>query len=245
MTLQPASSAGAALMKFARLKLGLKHVIDYAQSQRRMLGIQDLPVRTVLDIGANVGKTAKAFRRRFPEARIHCVEPLPECCRQIERWAKGQQGMVVVYNLALGAQETRASMFRDRSCSGGSTLLRPADGVEAARHEELSVAVTTLDALARQISLTDDLLVKIDVEGLDLEVIRGGPRTISRAEAVIVEVSLHESPHASPRLGEFIEVLGAQGLAYRGNLKCAWVQGVPRMIDAVFLRDPAQRAAAA
>jgi hypothetical protein len=153
--------------------------------------------------------------------------------------------MAVVYNLALGAQEIRARMFRDRSCSGGSTLLRPADSVAADRHEEFSVAVTTLDALAQQISLADDLLVKIDVEGLDLDVIRGGLQTIGRAAAVIVEVSLHESPRTSPHLGEFIEVLGDLGLAYRGNLKCAWVHGVPRMIDAVFLRDPALRAAAA
>ena len=47
------------LLKFVRIRLGLKPLIDYAQARSRLIGVAELPIRTVFDIGANVGKKAR------------------------------------------------------------------------------------------------------------------------------------------------------------------------------------------
>ncbi len=226
----------------------MKPLIDYAQSRRRLLGIADLPIRTVFDIGANEGKMARLYRKRFPEARIYCVEPVPPCRARIEQWARKQNGRVVVIERALGSAPGTATFFWNVRHTGGSSLIAPRDVAErvACGHcRQIEVEVETLDQLASRLPIEDQILVKIDVEGNDLEVIRGGAETLSRASAVIVEVALLESPGSRPGFEEFVGALAEMGLLYRGHLGCAWVDGIPRLADAVFIRPPAFRRQAA
>src|SRR5256885_959561 len=57
-------------------------------------------IRTVVDIGANVGQFAEAARRAFPQAILHCFEPLPLCFVRLSRRFAGARG-VFLYNTAL------------------------------------------------------------------------------------------------------------------------------------------------
>ena len=105
-------------LKFCRLQLGLKSVIDYAQYRSRLLGVRDLSIHTIFDIGANVGKKSKLFRRLFPEATIHSFEPLPDCFEKLDAWASKQQGRVQTYHLALGSQPGMTTMHCDHRHPG-------------------------------------------------------------------------------------------------------------------------------
>ena len=228
------------LLKFARIRLGLKPLIDYAQARSRLIGVAELPIRTVFDIGANVGKKARQYHRMFPDARIYCFEPVPSTFERLAKNVAAFKGAIVPYPLALGSQPGRARMLWNLTHSGGSMMLR--DGLASAPHgatREIDVPVSTLDEIASELPLQDDILVKIDVEGHDLEVIRGGTNVLSRASAVIVEVPILDAPENRPGMREFILELSALGYMYRGNLACGYVQGIPRVIDAVFIRPPA------
>lgn len=50
------------------------------------------------------------------------------------------------------------------------------------------VRIETLDRMARHLDVRDQVFVKIDVEGYDLEVIRGGMKLLSHAAAVMIEI---------------------------------------------------------
>lgn len=230
------------ILKFCRLQLGLKPVIDYAQSRRRLLGVADLPIRTVFDVGANVGRKARQYRKLFPEASIYCFEPVPATHQQLQRWASRQRG-VHTFNVALGSRHGATHIFCNQIHSGGSTLLTP----HADRGDEYlpaTVQVETLDRMARHLDVQDQVFVKIDVEGFDLEVIRGGMQLLSRAAAVIVEIALPEAPSELPSFGQFMQVLSGLGYLYRGNLAHGFVEGKARMADAVFIRPQVARLAA-
>jgi len=85
----------------------------------------------------------------------------------------------------------------------------------------------------------------IGVEGFDMEVIRGGTDVMRRASAAILEIPLLESPTGQPDFAEFTATMSRLGFMYRGNLSQAYVEGVPKLVDAVFIRPrQAQRAAA-
>ena len=182
--------------KFCRLRLGMKPLIDRWQQRYRLNGLVDLPIRTVFDIGANVGKFSKMYRRKFPEARIHCVEPLPCCHDSLLKWTD-RDGNADLWRYALGSKPGRTSMWWKLDHWGGSTLIKE-EGC-GSRVGEVKVEVETLDRIASLAEAEDDILIKIDVEGFELEVMRGGQETLRRATAVVVEVATIESD-AAPRL---------------------------------------------
>src|SRR5499433_3557969 len=110
------------LMKFLRLRLGLKPILDYAQSRHILCGVGELPIRTIFDIGANIGKKARAYRKLFPEATIYCFEPTPGPFERLSQWAATQNGKVVTINLALSNTPGNATVYWNLERSGGSSL---------------------------------------------------------------------------------------------------------------------------
>jgi len=227
------------LKKFLRLRLGLKPVFDYVESRHRLIGVRDLPIRTVFDIGGNVGKMARLYRRTFPAAQIYSVEPVPACHEQLARWATTQGGKVKTFNLALGAAPGETHMWWNQEHSGGSSLVpsrfHTKDGAK------IPVKVETLDRLAAGLELRDEILVKIDTEGYDLEVIHGGKELLRRATVVIVEVIFENDLGEKPHLGQFTQELGELGYLFRGFLGFGYVEGVPMGGDAVFIKRESLR----
>jgi FkbM family methyltransferase len=158
----------------------------------------------------------------------------------LDAWASKQQGRVQTYHLALGSQPGMTTMHFDRRHPGGSTLLDlPPD-----HHDdftEIAVRVETLDEIASRLSIEDEIFVKIDVEGFDMEVIRGGMNLLQRTSAVIVETPLVDVPIGRPMFADYVNLLGELGYSFRGNLACAYVDGIPHLADAVFIKGRASQ----
>src|SRR5262245_6463410 len=67
-------------------------------------------VRTVLDIGANIGIAALYFARAFPNATIHCFEPEPRNCDVLEANARTCE-RIRVHRFALGAEDGELRLY--------------------------------------------------------------------------------------------------------------------------------------
>ena len=227
------------LKKFLRLRLGLKPVFDYAESRARLIGVRDLPIKTVFDIGGNVGKMARTYRRMFPDAMIYSIEPVPANYEKLSRWAETQAGKVKTFNLALGRAPGETHMWWNQAHPGGSSLVP--SRFQTQHGAEIPIKVETLDRLAAGLELRDEILVKIDTEGYDLEVIHGGTELLRRGSVVIIEIMLVEAPGEQPDFGQFMKVLGEMGYMFRGCLGFGYVEGVPLGCDAVFVKQPALR----
>lgn len=251
--------AWAGFLKFCRLRLGIKPVVDYIQSRQRLLGIADLPVRTIFDVGANVGRKARQYRRLFPDAMVYCFEPVPACYQRLDKWARRQDGKVRAFAMALGNAVGGTPFYWNTQHSGGSSVIPPVAGhvLTAGETEgstpsqrgpvyvELTVPMERLDDVATRLPIEDEILVKIDVEGHDLDVIRGGSALLRRASAVIVEIALHEAPVDGADFFDFARTLQELGYMYRGNLAGSYVDGIPRLVDAVFIKPSTARRKAA
>lgn len=158
-----------------------------------------LPLRrdaaTVLDIGANRGQFAVYALVRFASARIHCFEPLPSARETLARLA-AEEPRVRVWPVALGSAPARASLHvtaRDDS----SSLLAPTElqtSTFPATHEagRVEVEVRRLDDVVASIEAASPILLKLDVQGFELEVLRGATTTLQRVDEVLVEVSREE-----------------------------------------------------
>ena len=128
-----------------------------------------------------------------------------------------------------------------------STLKAP-NPDEQADYDAIQVEVDTLDNLACSFDLQNDILIKIDTEGFDLEVIRGGQETLRRSAAVVIEASLYPTTYGkdSPVFEDILTALSELGFCYRGTIRSGYDRGALVVMDALFVqRSVAKRLTAA
>jgi len=183
--------------------------------------LRELDIRTVLDVGANVGQFSLVIHEIFPAARIYAFEPLPECYETLCRRMSGVQTFRA-FNCALGRVRGRVEFFRSAFSQASSALpMRPLH-VEAFPYtketEHITVNMMRLDDLAEELVIEGPMLCKLDVQGYEEGVIRGGGRLIGQAKVVIVEVSYRQLYESQPLFHEVYSLMVSLGFGYQGNL---------------------------
>lgn len=182
--------------------------------------LQKAGYRTVLDIGANVGQFALAARAAFPDAQLYSFEPLPDCFEQLKR-NLGDASRFQAFNCGLGSQEGEIE-FERCEFSASSSFLRMApthrQEFPATLHAtKVKVAVRRLDDMAAVLPVAEPMLAKIDVQGYEREVLRGGERLLRRAQTIIIESSLETLYEAQPLFNEVHQLMVGLGFRYAGN----------------------------
>ncbi|MGC8829190.1 MAG: FkbM family methyltransferase [Verrucomicrobiia bacterium] len=98
---------------------------------------------------------------------------------------------------------------------------------------------TTLDKAVEtfNIPLEPEILIKLDVQGYEDRVIKGGKKTFEMARACILEINLDELYVGQPSFKDIYLLLYYNGYRYAGNLNQSLAEdGHIIAIDAVFLR---------
>ncbi|MGH7133848.1 MAG: FkbM family methyltransferase, partial [Phycisphaerales bacterium] len=147
----------------------------------------DQPV-VFLDVGANVGATTARMREVFPRARVYSFEPQEEPRRAFAERHEGDEEVVLVgaavgerdgeIDLHLTGKSCCASVLRttERGVQYGGAAMAPA-GVRR-------VPVVSLDAWAREARVSRADMMKIDVQGAELGVLRGAEKLLESITAV-------------------------------------------------------------
>ena len=177
-------------------------------------------IKTILDIGANDGHWSQEMRTLFPEAQIYAFEPLKDC---FERMSKRLAGDACFSGFNVGLGDTDGTTEIERSSFHPSTSMLQMSSL----HKELypksrdltpeRIALRRLDSFERELTLSPDILIKMDVQGFEDKVIAGGSETIKKARVVIAEtafVSLYEN---QPLFGEIHDLMRELGFNYCGN----------------------------
>jgi FkbM family methyltransferase len=147
-----------------------------------ILGRQD-PI--VVDVGANVGQFTNAIKLLYPGARVIAFEPDPDVFQDL-RLNTATLGQIELHNVALGA-EFATLLFHRHLLSGMSSFTPIAEA--SLLKGSLALEVKRMDDV-----ISDDIapdLVKIDVEGHELETVRGASSTLSRTRFLLIEIGLN------------------------------------------------------
>lgn len=142
------------------------------------------PGMTFIDVGAHIGSVVASVQRHVPSAAIIAVEAIPEKASHLHRKFPN----VEVHQVVLGDSEGEVNFYVDNAKSGYSSLFRPAE-FASANIDKITVHMTRLDSL----TLNTVDAIKVDVEGAELDVLRGSTATISRNRPII----MYESGPAS------------------------------------------------
>ncbi len=206
--------------------------------------IQQMQVRTILDIGASEGNFAFTVRPLFPNAMIYSFEPLPGVYAALARNLAGVERFRA-FNLGIGENDTEMTIHQSQHSPSSSflemgDLHKQAFPTSAAVAEEVKVKVARLDGLSDQLAIEEPLLVKIDVQGYELHVLRGGEQTIRRAQVIIIETSFQPLYEGGPLFADVFRFLTDWGFAYQGALDVLADPGSGANLqeDSVFVRRP-------
>lgn len=201
---------------------------------------QDLPwvMRQMLrpgdcfvDVGANVGfHTLCAARLVTPQGRVVALEPSPVTWRRLEShleangldWVERRQ-------VALGDAKGEAVLHVDPLHLGTASLRNGMQGAETAR-----VPVECLDDVVDQPEGGCGVLVKVDVEGFELRVLRGARRWRQRPRTLfVVEVTPDWIEAAGGQASELFELFQVDGYrAFRIERQRGRYGRAPRFIAA-------------
>jgi FkbM family methyltransferase len=228
--------------KQAAWMLGMHVVRKHNVPSHTWLGLGNRPINTIVDVGANRGQFAREARRRFPFATIHAIEPLPGPFRDLQAWGSQQGGAVITYQVAAGDQAKTMTMNVHVDHSPSSSMLFATELTHklypfTERKETIQVGVDLLDSILDGVRLEQEVLVKLDVQGVEDRVIRGASAVLACASVVIAEVSIDVLYDGQATFRDVFMGLDALDFDYIGNLDQAHTgSGRVTSLDAVFIR---------
>jgi FkbM family methyltransferase len=177
-------------------------------------------IHTVFDIGANVGQFARQIHRVLPDAMLYSFEPLEDCYNELLK-KMGHLPRFRAFNFALSDRNGQAEIYRNDFTPSSSLLpmeelhKRAFPFTEHARLQ--TIQIRRMDDILDKLHIVDNILVKIDVQGYEDKVIRGGQNVISQAKVLIVETTFETLYDGQPLWKDIFALLSNMGFSYMGN----------------------------
>ncbi|KSW30065.1 FkbM family methyltransferase [Cellulomonas sp. B6] len=161
----------------------------------------DPPV--IVDCGANIGLATRWWLSRWPDARIEAFEPDPDVFAILQANLAGVPDTVRLHQVALAAEAGTATF--DRLGSDAGRLDDRAQGPTAT-----TVPTVTLSSVLADLEHVD--LLKIDIEGAEVEVLHEAEHLLGRVDRVFVEY--HSRVGERQQLGNLLNLLRRAGFRY-------------------------------
>jgi len=169
------------------------------------------PGDTVWDVGANVGVYAAQFAE-CGAANVVCFEPAPAAVAALRtRFSQGSQ--VTIMPIALGKQHGSVAFAADGASPNNQ--IGPSDGSVPT----IQIDVRSGDEALKEFALPHPDVIKIDVEGYELEVVEGLSNTLSSQKVRSVFIEVHFALLHGRKLdkapGAILQILRRHGFAVR------------------------------
>jgi len=184
----------------------------------------------ILDIGAFEGSWSKMAMEIWPEAKFLLVEANPAKAALLREDSRLKNAEVV--ESLLGPIDIPEVTFH--VMESGSSVFEEHSGVD---RQPITLRQRTLDSITRNLNSVD--FIKIDVQGYELEVLKGGQQTLAKAQAILIELSLIEINQGAPLLAEALTFMNGAGFVAYDILEFHRrpLDGAMNQIDVLFVRE--------
>jgi FkbM family methyltransferase len=162
---------------------------SYETRERKFVSRFLKPGMTVFDVGANQGfYTLLAARAVRPFGKIYAFEPAATEVEKLKLNILGNSlTNVVIEQLAVGSAEGFSDFYMCLDGRGSFSSLRPpGEDVKNVRRKLTRVPVRTLDSYVRENQIFSLDFMKVDVEGGELEVFKGGRNVLTEMRPIIM-----------------------------------------------------------
>jgi FkbM family methyltransferase len=161
----------------------------------------------VYDVGAYKGEFAETVLSIWPATKVTCFEPQETRVTDLKRLVDSNAGTVAFENCLLGAEVRDAVPFHLHETA--SSVLAYSAGIQ---YDTTELSMTTIDEYrSRQGSFPCSLL-KLDVQGYELDVLKGAEDTIrNETELILAEVNFLDLYAEVPLLDRMLSWLAKRG----------------------------------
>lgn len=181
--------------------------------------LQNRGIESVIDIGANIGQFAERIHTILPQAKIYSFEPIKACHQQL--LTNTAQLNIKTFNCALGDNSEELEINVSKHAPS-SSMLEMADlhkdvfaGTDYIQKEKITVK--RLDDVFPELGKLGKFMVKIDVQGFEDRVIKGGSQTLKKADLILIETTFQELYHGQLLFNGIYDLLSDLGFEFKGN----------------------------
>ena len=192
---------------------------------------------TVIDVGAAFGWFANECHGVFPEAEYLLVEPLEEYGPHLDAFVGAHPSKVELVKAAAAARPGELTIHVHPDLMGSSLYLE--EEVANVNGVPRTVKTVTLDDLADERKLRPPFLLKVDVQGAELDVLSGFEKHLQETEFILLEVSLFQFFEGGPQLHDVVEFMRSRGfVAYDiYDLQYRPLDGALSQVDVAFVKE--------
>jgi len=183
----------------------------------RRLGIPEIPPAlerlrannfqpsNIFDVGAYSGEFAKLCRGIWPNAKLVCFEVLPQRVVELRNWC-AQDGNAVLLETLLGSERSPTVPFYEME-TASSVLEEHTPQVASVK----CYPMQTIDEIVKSEQARIPTFLKLDVQGYELEVLKGAQNTLSQISVVLAEVNLIDIHKGAPLMDELVLFMSNEG----------------------------------
>ena len=166
---------------------------NYRPVGRMNFFLEDLKKRglkceSILDVGANQGLWSRMAKEIYPEANFYLIEPQIEMEENLQNFCKEFNSSTYFLSGA-GANPDKLIFTVDDDLAGSSFLPKKNDKLLKTGRQRI-IDIITIDSLIEASKIKRPELIKLDIQGFELEALKGAKQTFGYTEAYILEVSL-------------------------------------------------------
>lgn len=158
-----------------------------------------------IDVGAYSGEWTRALLHAFPGTRVLMVEPQEGKIRELEILRASYPGLKVA-NTLLGPAVADCVRFYE-----GDTASSVLPDANHGNSRFRTLPMTTLDELQERTQFPPPDFIKLDVQGYEIEVLKGAERALASAEAVQMEVNLIPIYEGAPLAHDAVAYMANRG----------------------------------
>jgi FkbM family methyltransferase len=221
---------------------------DHRATIAHFLSVLSGPLGTVVHVGAHTGEEVDAYRRHGARL-IVLVEASPASCEVLAQRFGGDEDIEIIHAAATDRVGTERLLLHTDSRGGTESAsllpMKRLGQIVSSMHTErmIDVPATTLDALLERIAVEPEAvgLLVLDVQGAELRVLHGAPRTLSGVRALLTEVALIELYDGAAREEDVEQLLTAVGFTAVDALDYELYEGdrrFPAWGDRLYTRNP-------
>jgi len=196
------------------------------------LRINNYEIKTVYDIGANDGRWKYAHSNLFPPHSHFCMF---EANPQIQLPNTENQ---TFFNAVLSYEDDKTVTYytanpgKENTGNGYYKELTP----NYSLGNSIELKTKTLDSLVKENDLPPPQFIKMDTQGSELDILRGGKETFKSAYGVICEVGIMQYNEGAPLFSDYISAFYEYGFVPTGIHHIAMRKNIVNQMDIIFMR---------
>lgn len=173
------------------------------------------PDITIYDVGSSNGWFLKRSYPFFPNSFYYHFEPRADALNDLRKISGSLGSKSKFYNIALSNFDEGKAIFYVRSHKDASSLVNNKLWMQSSFVDEINVDLRSLDGVTAESKVKSIDLLKIDVEGAELQVLLGARKTLEHSvNNVILEVSPLRHENGSAETIEVITIMLQAGFSW-------------------------------